>query len=110
MAETSLTVTHGCDDEDLPRRKTFVTASLAAESGLVSLTLSLGPRQSRRKRRAAAALEVAARSDAPILCFDLGSFDNMMSDKECGALARQLVQIYGYNKKFDVNYGYQSLH
>ena len=32
------------------------------------------------------------------ICFDLGSFDGMMAAGEVGALARQLVQVYGYNR------------
>jgi tRNA (guanine9-N1)-methyltransferase len=41
---------------------------------------------------------VADKAYAPIVAFDVGSFAELMSEGECSALARQIVQIYGYNR------------
>ena len=89
-------------EEAMPRgAKILVRASLALVGTQVSLSLSVGMRQPRRQRRAAAAVAAASRSCAPVLCFDVGSFAQMMSEGECAALSRQLTQIYGYNRACD---------
>ena len=86
-----------------PTRNLRISASVVlAASGRVSLALSLGrKRVPRRQRQAAAAAAAAAAAGAATLCFDLGSFGELMTDGETSALARQLVQCYGYNRSLE---------
>ena len=78
--------------------KILVTAGLSITGARAILKLSVGKRQPRRQRRAAAAAEAATRSSAPVLCVDVGSFPDVMTEGEISALARQIVSIYGYNR------------
>ena len=83
-------------DSSLKRRKVLVRVRLEVLAGAVGVTLLVGVRESRRKRRGAEAQRRA--SAAPTVCFDVGSFASMMSCDEISALARQLVLCYGCNR------------
>lgn len=76
-----------------------VQLSVAPNTAAVSLRLGLARRVSKRKRRAAAAMQAA--QTCATVCFDLGSFEDMMSGGETNALARQVVSVYGYNRSLE---------
>ena len=84
-----------------------ITANLQpAAGGHVTVVLTVAQRESRRKRRAAAALDAAASACNATLCFDLGSFSGMMNQAEMAALARQMVECYGYNRRLASPFGF----
>ena len=75
-----------------------VAPSGIAGSGVcLSLFVCAVQRQSRRQRKGEAALAAAAHSAT--VAFDLGSFGALMHEAECAALAKQLAQVFGYNRQ-----------
>ena len=77
-----------------------VSATLMEVGGKVRVALNIIRRRRlpRRQRKAAVAAAVAEAVGSPIVCFDCGSFSSEMTDAEISALARQLVQCYGFNR------------
>ena len=78
------------------------SASLTCrQDGTLAVTLLLKDVLAVRQRRSTKGRQAEARAcDSAMLCFDL-SFGALMTDKEKGALARQLALCYGYNRKMD---------
>lgn len=99
MAPMELTQSHADWKTAEPPSNYRVSATILAASGRISLALSIGRRRvPRRQRKAAAAAAAAEASGSATLCFDCGSFSHEMSEAEISALARQLVQCYGFNR------------
>jgi tRNA (guanine9-N1)-methyltransferase len=72
-------------------------SGIAGGGVCLSLFVCAVQRQSRRQRKGEAALAAAAHSAT--VAFDLGSFGALMHEAECAALAKQLAQVFGYNRQ-----------
>jgi tRNA (guanine9-N1)-methyltransferase len=88
------------DSTDVTEPCLRVNATISRVGGHLRLALSISRRRRvpRRQRKAALAAAVAEAVGSPTLCFDCGSFSKEMTNAEISALARQLVQCYGYNR------------